>query len=196
MPKIDLTQTPSETSLLALYQELCNGYRAIDDFRAKLLGLLPLATGAGVFILLGNITPETEKYLEPIGLFGFVITLGLFAYEIFGIRKCHALILAGKHIEVRWLNIGDGQFNSRPHSLLGFIDEPLAAGVIYPAVMGSWIYLALVISHPQASQPAALLVFFAGLAGMVIYDFWLRNDGKKFGKKLKKEIEASTPESS
>jgi hypothetical protein len=29
-------------------------------------------------------------------LFGLVVTLGLFSYEIYGIRKCHALINAGK----------------------------------------------------------------------------------------------------
>ena len=26
----------------AVYQELCNSYRAIDEFRTKMLGLLPL----------------------------------------------------------------------------------------------------------------------------------------------------------
>jgi hypothetical protein len=29
----------------AAYEELCTSYRAIDDFRAKLLGFLPLVTG-------------------------------------------------------------------------------------------------------------------------------------------------------
>lgn len=37
-------------NLRTAYKELCNSYRAIDDFRAKLLGFLPLATG-GVFLL-------------------------------------------------------------------------------------------------------------------------------------------------
>lgn len=34
-------------NLKAAYQELCSSYHAIDDFRAKLLGFLPLATAGG-----------------------------------------------------------------------------------------------------------------------------------------------------
>ena len=34
-----------------VYREPCTSYRAIDDFRMKLLGLLPLATGAGIFLV-------------------------------------------------------------------------------------------------------------------------------------------------
>jgi hypothetical protein len=40
----------SDDHLKAAYQELCHSYRAIDDFRAKLLGFLPLATGTGIFL--------------------------------------------------------------------------------------------------------------------------------------------------
>jgi hypothetical protein len=38
-------------NLKTVYQQLCESYRAIDDFRAKLLGFLPLATGTGIFLL-------------------------------------------------------------------------------------------------------------------------------------------------
>src|SRR5215204_2208982 len=95
-----------------VYQELCNSYRAIDDFRAKLLGFLPLATGTGIFLLVSNLisnvqdvqnpapktevqnlaaktevpnllTPETmTAFLWAAGAFGFSITLGLFFYEL------------------------------------------------------------------------------------------------------------------
>ncbi len=34
-------------NLKAPYQQLCDSYRAINDFRTKLLGFLPLATGGG-----------------------------------------------------------------------------------------------------------------------------------------------------
>jgi len=40
--------------LKTAYQQVCEGYRAIDDMRTKLLGLLPLATGAGVLVLSGR----------------------------------------------------------------------------------------------------------------------------------------------
>jgi hypothetical protein len=37
-----------------LYTQVCESYRAIDDFRMKLLALLPVATGAGVLVLLNS----------------------------------------------------------------------------------------------------------------------------------------------
>jgi hypothetical protein len=39
---------------------------------------------------------STFRLSMGIGLFGSVITLGLFAYEIYGIRKCHALIVESR----------------------------------------------------------------------------------------------------
>jgi hypothetical protein len=35
-------------NLSPVYQELCKSYLAIEDFRAKLLGFLPVVTGAGI----------------------------------------------------------------------------------------------------------------------------------------------------
>ena len=166
---------PNRDDLRAVYQQLCDSYRAIDDFRAKLLGFLPLATGAGIFLLLTDpkIMDVVKQFLLPIGVFGFVVTLGLFCYEIYGIRKCGALIGAGKQLE-RLLRIKDGQFTERPREVVWFINEPFAAGIIYPAVLAAWMYLALVYSRPQAAQWAPVLVFFVGFALTLIYDLWLR----------------------
>jgi hypothetical protein len=89
-----------ETALIAIYQEVCKSYHAIDTFRAKLLGLLPLASGTGIFLLLGNgFFTQRAVVLLPIGLFGVGATFGLFALELRGIQKCRALIRAGEDIE-------------------------------------------------------------------------------------------------
>jgi hypothetical protein len=40
----------------AAYDQLCISYRAIDEFRAKLLGFLPLVTGGGLVLLTGRST--------------------------------------------------------------------------------------------------------------------------------------------
>jgi hypothetical protein len=42
----------SQTALRAAYTEVCQSYERIDDFRAKLLGFLPLVSGTGLFLLL------------------------------------------------------------------------------------------------------------------------------------------------
>jgi len=165
-------------NLRAAYQQLCTSYHAIDDFRAKLLGFLPLATGTGIFLLLGNLkdgqhfTAETKSFLVAAGAFGFSITLGLFFYEIYGIKKCHALIQAGQRMEDS-LHL-DGQFKKRPQNVLYLINEPFAAGIIYPTVLAAWMFLALVFALPQTALLIAILVFIAGFVCSLIYNLQLR----------------------
>jgi hypothetical protein len=60
-------------NLRAVYQQLCESYRAIDDFRTKLLGFLPLATATGMFFLI----TEEEKIAFLSSIFGTSASLGL-----------------------------------------------------------------------------------------------------------------------
>src|SRR5690348_15762443 len=89
---------PPENLRLA-YTELCKSYQAIVDFRAKLLGLLPLASGAGFFALLGNGKDPVPYYAWVAGLFGFAITVGLFFYELRGLQRATALEHTGRQLE-------------------------------------------------------------------------------------------------
>ena len=136
----------NQENLRTLYQELCKSYHAIDDFRTKLLGFLPLSTGAGVVLLSDALTDDKKRafvtpFLGPIGFFGVLVTLGLLFYEIHGIKKCAQLIMHGSEIE-RKLGFS-GQFKTHPEYAVHFINEPFAAAVIYPAVLGAWTYVAL-----------------------------------------------------
>jgi hypothetical protein len=99
-------ETQHPENLRTVYTELCSSYRAIDDFRTKLLGFLPLATGAGIFFLVTDKAKIefVQSYFRPIGIFGFAITLGLFFYEFYGIKKCTHLIWDGRTLE-KELNI-------------------------------------------------------------------------------------------
>src|SRR5712691_940947 len=86
--------------LRAIYEQVCNAHNSIADFRAKLLALLPIASGTGIFLLLGNkMNDEAKPHLVAIGTFGAMVTLGLFLYELRGIDKCNALIQCGKALE-------------------------------------------------------------------------------------------------
>jgi hypothetical protein len=152
---------PGNPDLIKVYDQLCQSYRAIDDFRAKLLGFLPLASAGGAFLLLNDVLTDPKKsplvkpFFEPLGLFGFVVTLGLYCYELYGIRRCHALIKAGKQLE-GLLGTTDGQFRTRPRNVLYLINEPFATGLIYPAVLAGWMFLARVFPQPQSDQPPAI----------------------------------------
>jgi hypothetical protein len=100
-------------NLQSAYDQLCESYRAIDDVRMKLLGALPLATGTGIFVFLNkDAGPLLKENSLAKGIFGFLVTVGLALYEIYGIRKCLALIKTGTAIEEQW--DVPGQFLTRP----------------------------------------------------------------------------------
>src|ERR1700675_959720 len=139
------------------YGKLCKSSHAIDDFPAKLLGVLPAATGAGILFTAKDNVSLLQHHPQAIGLFGFVIALGLFSYEIYGIKKCAALIQRGRLIE-RQLSI-EGQFVTRPHHVLWVIDETFATGLIYPAVLASWAFLFFSGKLAAFRRPVAAVVF-------------------------------------
>src|SRR4051812_13207944 len=150
-----------------LYERVCESYHAVDEFRTKLLGLLPVATGTGVFLLLsgkaelvGTGGDQVRDALLAIGIFGLMFTSGLFAYELFGIKKCHYLIVTGRRLESAMRETG--QFRSRPTDLAGFINEPFASAVVYPTSMAAWAFLALAFASTLAAAIVASAVFLIG----------------------------------
>lgn len=175
-----------------MYKELCTSYRAIDDFRQKLLGILPLASsGILTFLIdpkfLGGETADVFRPLLPgIGLLGFLVTLGLFFFEIYGIRRCTYLILVGEYLECE-LGMKHGQFRDRPPSVFGFIAEPMAAGVIYPAVMAAWSYMGMYFYDGSTSTalPLAASVFMVSAGLMVLYQKKLAQEQNCWKEKAK-----------
>jgi hypothetical protein len=146
-------------SLLSIYQEICKSIHDVDDFRMKLLGLLPLTSLVGIFALGNNSlsapqTSESKRLIAFIGIFAASLTLSLFIYEIRGILRCHDLILSGREIE-ELLGV-KGQFHvcMEEHKCKkegkdwteranNFFDAKLAACVIYSTVLTAWIFTAL-----------------------------------------------------
>src|SRR5215216_3597854 len=100
MPKDSAMIEIKPEDLRIVYSEVCRSYHAIADFRAKLLALLPIASGAGGLLILSE-KDTVKEYFGPIGVFGAAITLGLFVYELRGIQRCRALIKAGKALETK-----------------------------------------------------------------------------------------------
>ena len=162
------TDSGSEANLGIVYEQLCLTYRALDDFRAKLLGFLPVVTGGGLLLLNGDGALPDSLFL-PVGLFGLAVTLGLLCYEIYGIEKCHALLEAGEALEAS-MGVVAGQFRSRPRAVLGLINEPFAAAVIYPATMAVWSYLARLDVARTAGLAAAAVTFVAACSATLAYN--------------------------
>ncbi|MHC4062345.1 MAG: hypothetical protein ACYSR6_12195 [Planctomycetota bacterium] len=137
----DIDNENAEDAAVELaYKEVCTSYHRIDEFRAKLLGLLPLASAASLFWFLKDDAPMAA-HAPVIGLFGALVTVGLFFYELRGVQRCIRLNQVGKELETRMRL--HGQFRRWPHSVGRTINEPVAASIIYPAVAAGWVYGAI-----------------------------------------------------
>jgi hypothetical protein len=97
--------------LLAEYEQVCKSHAAITDFRAKLLAILPIASGAGlgVLVLQGKLSTTGAALLISLGLFGAIVAVGLFLYERAQVEECKQLRNHGAWIESE-LGIDAGQF--------------------------------------------------------------------------------------
>src|SRR6266851_2948961 len=107
-----------EEDLRTAYQAVCDRHRQIDDFRGKLLALLPIASGAAALLLLSQ-SDAIKKYLTPIGLYGCAVTAGLFLYELYGVSVClQVMAQAGELETMLHVPEGMGLFRDRrPGSL-------------------------------------------------------------------------------
>jgi hypothetical protein len=127
-------------ALRAVYDEICRSHSAITKFRGKLLGLLPLATGVGIFLLLDNKTANAKPaLLAAAGVFGVFVTIGLFFYEIRGVEECQLLRERGAELEGKLLiPVGCSRFRGYMPGFVG----PLGAGpIVYLAVVAGWLFV-------------------------------------------------------
>jgi hypothetical protein len=112
----DLTPAERRTLLVAEYQEVCRSHAGITDFRAKLLALLPIASGTGIGLLViqgdGALSTTDAGLLIALGIFGALVTTGLFLYELRQIDVCKQLRNHAAWIEKEF-DIHAGQFGGR-----------------------------------------------------------------------------------
>src|SRR5918999_211926 len=151
-----------ETLRLA-YSETCKSHQGIADFRAKLLALLPLASGAGIFLILGDeASRPSDADLVAIGLFGFAVTFGLFMYELRGIQHCIRLRDQAALLESE-LDVPDGcgQFRDGTAWADGL---GIALVALYLAVLGLWLRWKRHRAAAAMPAPAARRPTGAGVA--------------------------------
>lgn len=159
--------TMSEDRVEVLYEQVCSQHDGIADFRAKLLALLPIASGAGIFLLFekGGIPPALSPHLVAIGLFGIAVTTGLFFYELRGIQKCNALIEAAIELEQELSHEFQGAFRWKPSGTWG-VGATTAALIIYPAVAGAWAYMATLGSASLRANPVTCALISTAVAAV------------------------------
>jgi len=149
------------SSMLAVYAQVGENYRQIDDLRLRLLALLPLATGTGLLVLLGGHSVSAAVDV-PAGVFGMTATLSLYFYELHGVEKCAHYIYRGARLEN---DLGvPGSFTNRPHHIFGVVSELLPSALIYPASFAGWLFLALYQAGPVVRSVVTVTVLVAGAA--------------------------------
>ena len=171
-------------NLKTLYNQLCTSYHSVDDFRAKLLALLPLVSGIAIFQLLGK--PEVMPFLPVMGIFGAVTGVGLLIYEMKGIQKCTRYIHFGCQIEQELISDGQltGHFKSvtldKKKKWTYIITEPVASAFVYAAVIGAWVYLACMkVQYDEAGMIVGYddNLLWPIVAGVVVWvggiSYWL-----------------------
>jgi len=150
--------------MLAVYAQAGDNYRAIDDLRLRLLALLPLATGTGILVLLGG-HGVSAPIGVPTGIFGMIVTISLYFYELHGVEKCAHFIDRGVQLEQ---DLGvPGSFTQRPHHIFGVVSELLPSMLIYPASFAGWLFLALYPAGPAVRTVGTTVVFAVGTAASI-----------------------------
>jgi hypothetical protein len=151
---------PSTSVLVAAYEQLCATHHALDDFKMKLLGLLPIASVVGLFSLAATNSGPSAAVVQPnqiilyVGVFAAAFTLGLFIYELRSILMCHDLIVQGRSIEALMGVQGQfcvcaeerrtSQYRTRwKYVLAHHLNGKLASSSIYSLVFAAWLFVAL-----------------------------------------------------
>lgn len=187
MTNTDASKQESTSALESAYREVCESYRAIDDFRMKLLGILPIVSVAGLFALdaAGLVRPngapassngDPNEIVAYLSVFAALFSLALFVFEIRGILMCSDLIQTGRCLEEK-LNI-TGQFcvcaeqrrreaysTQWQRRLACHINAKLAASLIYSLVTASWLFVALNFGF---RVPYPYCIMLATLSGLLL----------------------------
>lgn len=160
------------TELQAAYEATCSWYHRIDEFRAKLLGFLPFLSGVGILGLLKSEGHSPDEHiLFFLAFSGFAITLGLLFYELRGVQRCIRLRSTAIQLELAMQLTkphlaGPLVFSLWPSSFAGVVNEPIAAAIIYPAVLAAWTCVAIGFSSCKGLSWVPYVIFVLGFAGI------------------------------
>jgi hypothetical protein len=154
-----MTEKPTDETLRFEYEEICKSHQAITDFRGKLLGLLPLASGVGIFLLLDKSATSKAQLLLPAGVFGAAVTIGLYFYEHRGMEECILLRENGANVEHE-LKLPE-KYSRFQGNMPGFVGPQGAGPIVYFAVVGGWLFVSLygfLKTRPGWEQVAGSLI--------------------------------------
>lgn len=129
---------PEPDTLRSAYQSISDCHKELAEFRGKLLALLPVATGTGVFLLL---TEKSSPEYIAVGALGALFTVGLLIFERRGVTMCKNIAETGVALE-REMKLGHARFKDCPDPKVrktGREWVEVAGWVVYLAVLVAWL---------------------------------------------------------
>jgi mannose-6-phosphate isomerase-like protein (cupin superfamily) len=141
----------------AVYQRIRAEIATTDEISFKLLGLVPLFSGAGILSIafsdkvpalasMGGLSLSGASALNVLCLFAATVTLGLFRWELRNVQTCIWLISRAKTLEEHGLaNLNlSSKFFARPKSP-DAIGKERAEKLIYVTTVAAWLALPFAI---------------------------------------------------
>jgi hypothetical protein len=159
-----------------LYEQLSAHIRATDDISFKLLGLVPLVSGAALGTLLLKDAEPIGARLSPslitlFALFAAAVTLGLFRWELRNVQECSHLIgIAGALARTRLVGVGvPVESQARPARPQG-IGKTEAEKIIYSATILAWLALPPAVGAVSLApfEPSVRTIGYAVIAAAIL----------------------------
>jgi hypothetical protein len=153
-------------TLEKIYTELRAGIRETDNISFRLLGLVPLVSGAaliGVILKEGTLGPVVTL----LSLFAAGVTLGIFRWELRNTQTCKWLIRYADCLEQHALNAHEvGAIHHKLPTAPQHIGKTHGEMVIYGTTIVAWLGLPL---STAAWPPRVEVVFVYGVfAGVIL----------------------------
>jgi len=131
-------EAPEPETLRSAYQSVSDCHKELAEFRAKLLALLPVATGTGVFLLL---TQKASPAYIPVGALGALFTAGLFIFELRGVTMCKNIAKTARALENK-MKLDSARFKDLPDPTVGKNGPEwveVASWVVYLTVLAALV---------------------------------------------------------
>jgi hypothetical protein len=149
-----------------VYAETCANIRATDDISFKLLGIVPLLSGATLltFFLKEHVAAEKAPLVITLSLFAALITLGLFRWELRNIQTCSWLRRRAEALERCVVTSAVAPQQPQPPLSIGKTE---AEKWIYSVTIIAWLVLPAVVSRLE-TWPRLLTLHIAVAACVVV----------------------------
>ncbi len=156
--------TDAPLSADRLYAETCAQIRATDEISFKLMGFVPLVSGAAflTFFLNASVSPEKVSLVVALAMFAALITLGLFRWELRNIQTCSWLRRRAEALEETLVKTSGAPAQPGPPWGIGKTEAEKA---IYSITILVWLIMPMALIGSQ--KLSALLPVYVSVAFLI-----------------------------